>query len=324
MEKEICREAYEQSRVQICYRPPLFREPGFQPQTSYGPLLLHELPVPSLELLGLTLLPDSPSPDLEPARCLPHGRFLYKGTQAPAPRTPHCRLFISLPLLDSGFPCLGFDPFSAVALYLRVLSMTPLGRLCFLRVLVAPPVFLTGLLLVLPLGVQGLSGVRFSAARTVHQLPQKYSTHGILKPAAHLVGYLSKQNSLLWRANTDHAFLQHGFSLNNNSLLVPSSGLYFVYSQAVFSGESYSPQALPTPIYLGHEVQLFSSQYPFHMPLLSAQKSVYPGLQGPWVHSMYQGAVFLLSKGDRLSTHTDGVSHLHFSPSSVFFGAFAL
>ncbi|XP_057607992.1 lymphotoxin-alpha [Chionomys nivalis] len=202
--------------------------------------------------------------------------------------------------------------------------MTPLGHLYLLRVLSAPPVFLLGLLLALPLEAQGVSGAQFSAAKTAHQAPQKHLSHGILKPAAHLVGYPSKQNSLLWRANTDRAFLRHGFSLNNNSLLVPTSGLYFVYSQVVFSGESCSPRAIPTPIYLAHEVQLFSSQYPFHVPLLSAQKSVYPGLQRPWVRSMYQGAVFLLSKGDQLSTHTDGVSHLHFSPSSVFFGAFAL
>ncbi|CAH6790125.1 lymphotoxin-alpha [Phodopus roborovskii] len=202
--------------------------------------------------------------------------------------------------------------------------MTPLGRLYLLRVLGAPPVFLLGLLLVLPLKAQGLSGAHFSPARTAHRAPQKHWTHGILKPAAHLVGYPNKQNSLLWRENTDHAFLRHGFSLHNNSLLVPTSGLYFVYSQVVFSGERCSPKATPTPVYLAHEVQLFSSQYPFHVPLLSAQKSVYPGLQGPWVRSMYQGAVFLLSKGDQLSTHTDGISHLHFSPSSVFFGAFAL
>ncbi|XP_040588405.1 lymphotoxin-alpha [Mesocricetus auratus] len=196
--------------------------------------------------------------------------------------------------------------------------MTPLGRLYLLRVLGAPPVFLLGLLLALPLSAQGRSAAHFSSAGTARQ------AHGTLKPAAHLVGYPNKQNSLLWRENTDRAFLRHGFSLRNNSLLVPASGLYFVYSQVVFSGESCSPKAIPTPIYLAHEVQLLSSQYPFHVPLLSAQKSVYPGLQGPWVRSMYQGAVFLLSEGDQLSTHTDGVSHLHVSPSSVFFGAFAL
>ncbi|XP_015977133.1 lymphotoxin-alpha isoform X2 [Rousettus aegyptiacus] len=181
-----------------------------------------------------------------------------------------------------------------------------------------------------PLGylylVRGLPGVGLSPsiARTVHQHPQNHFVQGTSKPAAHLVGDPSIQNSLRWRANTDRAFLRHGFSLNNNSLLVPTSGLYFVYSQVVFSGEGCFPKATPTPLYLAHEVQLFSSQYPFHVSLLSAQKSVCPGPQGPWVRSVYQGAVFLLTQGDQLSTHTDGISHLLLSPSSVFFGAFAL
>uniref|UniRef100_A0A8C9QL71 Lymphotoxin-alpha n=1 Tax=Spermophilus dauricus TaxID=99837 RepID=A0A8C9QL71_SPEDA len=205
--------------------------------------------------------------------------------------------------------------------------MTPPGSLYLPRVRGTRLLFLLlGLLLALPPRAKGLPGVGLlpSAARAAQQHPQKHFAHGTLKPAAHLVGDPSMQNSLRWRANTDRAFLRHGFSLSNNSLLVPTSGLYFVYSQVVFSGEGCSSKAISTPLYLAHEVQLFSSQYPFHVPLLSAQKSVCPGPQGPWVRSVYQGAVFLLTRGDQLSTHTDGVSHLLFSPSSVFFGAFAL
>lgn len=129
---------------------------------------------------------------------------------------------------------------------------------------------------------------------------------------------------LRWRASTDGAFLHHGFSLRNNSLLVPANGLYFIYSQVVFSGQGGCPAAAPAPIHLAHEVQLFSAQYPAHVSLLSAQKSVCPGPQGPWVRSVYQGAVFLLTKGDQLSTSTDGIDHLLLGPSTVFFGAFAL
>ncbi|XP_077017408.1 lymphotoxin-alpha [Tamandua tetradactyla] len=204
--------------------------------------------------------------------------------------------------------------------------MTRPGRLCLLRVHGAPFFFLLGMLLGLPPGGQGLPGLGLpsSASRTAHQHTQKHFTQGTLKPAAHLVGDPSIQNTLRWRASTDHAFLHHGFSLSNNSLLVPTSGLYFVYSQVVFSGEGCSPKATTAPLYLAHEIQLFSSRYPFHVPLLSAQKSVCPGPQGPWVRSVYQGAVFLLTQGDQLSTHTDGISHLLLSPSSVFFGAFAL
>ncbi|XP_007949563.1 lymphotoxin-alpha [Orycteropus afer afer] len=205
--------------------------------------------------------------------------------------------------------------------------MTRPGHVYLLRVHSTPLLFLfLGLLIALPSGTQGLPrvGLSPSAARTAQQHPQKHVNSGTLKPAAHLVGDPSTQTLLRWRANTDHAFLRHGFSLSNNSLLVPTSGLYFVYSQVVFSGEGCSPKATPTPLYLAHEVQLFSSQYPSHVPLLSAQKSVCPGPQGPWVRSVYQGAVFLLTQGDQLSTHTAGISHLLLSPSSVFFGAFAL
>ncbi|KAB0364516.1 hypothetical protein FD754_008672 [Muntiacus muntjak] len=201
--------------------------------------------------------------------------------------------------------------------------MTPPGRLYLLRVCSTPPLLLLlGLLLALPPEAQGLRGIGLTPSAA--QQPPKPFTRGTLKPAAHLVGDPSTQDSLRWRANTDRAFLRHGFSLSNNSLLVPTSGLYFVYSQVVFSGKGCFPTAAPTPLYLAHEVQLFSPQYPFHVPLLSAQKSVCPGPQGPWVRSVYQGAVFLLTRGDQLSTHTDGISHLLLSPSSVFFGAFAL
>nr|XP_021511513.1 lymphotoxin-alpha [Meriones unguiculatus] len=189
------------------------------------------------------------------------------------------------------------------------------GRLPLSRVLGAPAALLLGLLLALPLATQGLSSAG-TARRPPHKQP------ALLKPAAHLVGYPGQQSSLLWRATTDRAFLRHGFSLSNNSLLVPAGGLYFVYSQVLFRGAGRPPGA--APVYLAHEVRLLSAQYPSHVPLLSAQKSVPPGLRGPWVRSLYQGAVFLLSRGDRLSTRTDGAARLHFSPSSVFFGAFAL
>ncbi|XP_063563170.1 lymphotoxin-alpha [Gorilla gorilla gorilla] len=205
--------------------------------------------------------------------------------------------------------------------------MTPPERLFLPRVRgTTLHLLLLGLLLVLQPGAQGLPGVGLtpSAAQTAHQHPKMHLAHSTLKPAAHLIGDPSKQNSLLWRANTDRAFLQDGFSLSNNSLLVPTSGIYFVYSQVVFSGKAYSPKATSSPLYLAHEVQLFSSQYPFHVPLLSSQKMVYPGLQEPWLHSMYHGAAFQLTQGDQLSTHTDGIPHLVLSPSTVFFGAFAL
>ncbi|XP_044529782.1 lymphotoxin-alpha [Gracilinanus agilis] len=202
--------------------------------------------------------------------------------------------------------------------------MTPSGVLCLLGALSLQVLWLK------PPGAQGAPNPDNSHSsslvlpQTAQPLSQKRLKRDTHKPAAHLVGDPRAQDSIHWRASTDHAFLQHGFSLSNNSLVVPTSGLYFVYSQVVFTGTSYLPKVPPTPLYLSHEVLLFSSKYQVHVPLLSAQKSVCPGPQGPWMKSIYQGAVFLLTQGDRLSTHTDGISHLLQSPSSVFFGAFAL
>ncbi|XP_008155583.1 lymphotoxin-alpha [Eptesicus fuscus] len=199
--------------------------------------------------------------------------------------------------------------------------MPPPGHLCLRRGCGAP-LLLLGLLLALPPAAQGLPDVGLSAAQTAHQHPQKHFAQGTLKPAAHLVGDPGARDALRWRASSDRAFLRHGFSLRNNSLLVPASGLYFIYSQVVFAGPGCCPAA--APLHLAHEVQLSSAQYPAHVPLLSAQKSVRPGPQGPWVRSVYQGAVFLLTQGDQLSTSTDGIDHLLLGPSTVFFGAFAL
>ncbi|XP_036624820.1 lymphotoxin-alpha [Trichosurus vulpecula] len=212
---------------------------------------------------------------------------------------------------------------SPLSLSPQVLPMTSSGVLCLLGALCLQVLCLQ------PPGAQGAPNPDNSHSsspappQTAQHLRQKNLKRDTLKPAAHLVGDPSIRDSIHWRASTDHAFLQHGFSLSNNSLLVPTSGLYFVYSQVVFSGVSCS-EITPSLLYLSHEVFLFSSKDQGHVPLLSAQKSVCPGTQGPWRRSVYQGAVFLLTQGDQLSTHTDGVSHLLQSPSNVFFGAFAL
>ncbi|XP_003789046.1 lymphotoxin-alpha [Otolemur garnettii] len=205
--------------------------------------------------------------------------------------------------------------------------MTPPGHLYLPRVHGTPlRLLLLGLLLALLPGTQGLPGVGLtpSAAQTAHQQLQKHFTPSTLKPAAHLIGDPSKQDSLHWKANIDYAFLQNGFSLSNNSLLVPASGVYFIYSQVVFYGQACPPEATLSSLYLAHEIRLFSSRYSFQIPLVTSQKTMCPGAQGPWLHSMYHGAAFLLTQGDQLSTHTVGISHLFLTPSSVFFGAFAV
>uniref|UniRef100_A0A8C8RNQ1 Lymphotoxin-alpha n=1 Tax=Pelusios castaneus TaxID=367368 RepID=A0A8C8RNQ1_9SAUR len=126
---------------------------------------------------------------------------------------------------------------------------------------------------------------------------------------------------LHWRSDVDASFIQGGFRLANDSLVVPASGTYIVYFQVAFLGASCP--AGDEPLFLSHRVLLFSDAYPEDIPLLSAHKAACPGA-APWYHFLRQGAAFALQKGDRLSTQTEGKMHLLAGPGALSFGAFAL
>nr|XP_033771619.1 lymphotoxin-alpha-like [Geotrypetes seraphini] len=147
------------------------------------------------------------------------------------------------------------------------------------------------------------------------------------KAAAHLEGELDTSGLLQWLDSTPHTFTQQGLRLDNNSLVIPATGLYFVYSQVLFMGSG----CLENPIYLSHMVINFSTLYPKHVTLMSAQKSVCTDVshghhkrrsRNLWSKSIYQGALFALDKGDFLSTSTDGMNYLVLTSGTAFFGAF--
>ncbi|XP_074927598.1 lymphotoxin-alpha [Chelonoidis abingdonii] len=141
-------------------------------------------------------------------------------------------------------------------------------------------------------------------------------------PAAHLVGHPGPSGMRLrWRSDVDASFTRGGFRLANDSLVVPASGMYFVYFQASFLGAACP--AGDEPLVLVHRVLLFSDTYPRDVPILSAHKTACPG-GGPWYRSLHQGAAFALQKGDRLSTQTEGEAHLLAGQGTLSFGAFAL
>ncbi|EMP41992.1 Lymphotoxin-alpha [Chelonia mydas] len=126
---------------------------------------------------------------------------------------------------------------------------------------------------------------------------------------------------LRWRSDVDASFTQGGFRLANDSLVVPASGMYFIYFQASFLGAACP--AGDEPLILAHRVLLFSDTYPQDVPILSAHKTACPG-RAPWYRSLRQGAAFALQKGDRLSTQTEGEAHLLGGQGTLSFGAFAL
>ncbi|XP_061146117.1 tumor necrosis factor b (TNF superfamily, member 2) [Syngnathus typhle] len=167
------------------------------------------------------------------------------------------------------------------------------------------------------------------------------------KAAIHLEGIHEEGDSvkekLQWRNGQGQAFAQGGLTLHNNRIVVPHTGLYFVYSQASFrvscsdSGEdgleheTASPGKRLAP--LSHRVWRYSDSVGSKASLMSAVRSAcQQSTSGEddqrhkhgWYNALYLGAVFQLNKDDRLWTETNQLSELETDGGKTFFGVFAL
>ncbi|XP_061478102.1 tumor necrosis factor [Rhineura floridana] len=149
------------------------------------------------------------------------------------------------------------------------------------------------------------------------------------KPAAHAIAVRTPNKQLVWTTDVAPAIQENGMQLdkNDNSLVVPSTGLYFVYSQVMFHGDT-CPES---PLLLSHTVSWSSSQFNSNVDLLKAIKSVCEGgsdTQGHksmWFESIYQGAVFRLNKGDHVWSKTESSQYLDFTHhGQIYFGIVAM
>ncbi|XP_070691231.1 tumor necrosis factor b (TNF superfamily, member 2) [Pempheris klunzingeri] len=159
------------------------------------------------------------------------------------------------------------------------------------------------------------------------------------KAAIHLEGSYEEGESLSdqieWRNGQGQAFAQGGFRLENNQIVIPQTGLYFVYSQASFrvscndgDEEGAGKRLMP----LSHRIWRDSDSVGSKVSLMSAVRSAcqntaqedsYRVGQG-WYNAIYLGAVFQLNKGDKLWTETNQPSELETDEGKTFFGVFAL
>ncbi|KAJ7991817.1 hypothetical protein DPEC_G00287800 [Dallia pectoralis] len=164
---------------------------------------------------------------------------------------------------------------------------------------------------------------------------------GTEKAAIHLEGEYNPdgeyRTSVEWSDDVNPAFKQGGLQLENNEVVIPKSGLYFVYSQVSFrfsclaDGKSESEL-----VHISHMVKrwarstspISSSDY---KPLLHSVRTVCKlssaGKSGEkWYSAMYMGAVFSLDEGDRLKTVTENrlLPELDNSTGKNVFGVFAL
>uniref|UniRef100_A0A8C3HT71 Tumor necrosis factor n=1 Tax=Chrysemys picta bellii TaxID=8478 RepID=A0A8C3HT71_CHRPI len=157
-------------------------------------------------------------------------------------------------------------------------------------------------------------------------MTMKLQAQSLKKPAAHVVAS-SDSKELIWTDKVAHTMMQNGMALVNNKLVVPSDGLYFIYSQVVFKGDKCPEESIP----LRHTILRYSVEYPENVPLLMAIKSFCEGSkaakneEGVWFESIYQGAVFQLMKGDEISSEIDSAQYLDLdSNGQVYFGVIAL
>nr|XP_028576894.1 tumor necrosis factor-like [Podarcis muralis] len=162
-------------------------------------------------------------------------------------------------------------------------------------------------------------------------LPQTMKVQALMsrKPAAHALASRAHGQQLFWTTDVAPSILENGMQLNknDNSLVVPSTGLYFVYSQVMF----HSDTCPESPLLLSHTISWFSSQFNKNVELLKSIKSACEGgrtAQGQkslWFESIYQGAVFRLNKGDRLWSKTESPQYLDFAQQGqIYFGIVAM
>lgn len=169
----------------------------------------------------------------------------------------------------------------------------------------------------------------------------------VFKPLTPLLLLLSPGNynddneKLEWRSGQGQAFAQGGFRLENNQILIPQTGLYFVYSQASFrvfcsdaeeeGGEEEAGRRFRP---LSHRIWRYSDSLGGKASLMSAVRSAcqttaqeedsYSATGRGWYNAIYLGAVFQLNKGDKLWTGTNQMSELDTDEGKTFFGVFAL
>lgn len=147
-------------------------------------------------------------------------------------------------------------------------------------------------------------------------------------------GQHHEKMSLHWVSGVDQSFTKGGLKLENNNILIPRDGLYFVYSQAsyIIICKSSEEDDDSSNIYLSYSILWSSLTAPSKNKryLLNGIKSVCQTkteeqMNEQYVYdSIYLGAVFQLYKGDKLSTEANHLTNIDDHSSKTFFGVFEL
>ncbi|CAB1350523.1 unnamed protein product [Coregonus sp. 'balchen'] len=190
---------------------------------------------------------------------------------------------------------------------------------------------LSGALLAMALCVSAALFVTWHAKKQDHveESDGEYNANGEYK------------SSVEWTDEVGQGFSQGGLKLNNNEIVIPQTGLYFIYSQASFHVRCQADPKHPNGqemVHLSNTVKRWSPSYGSednkeYLPLLNSVRTVCKRSpnseatsEGKWYNAVYVGAVFSLERGDRLQANTENwlLPHLESGDGKNFFGVFAL
>ncbi|CAB1320399.1 unnamed protein product [Coregonus sp. 'balchen'] len=149
------------------------------------------------------------------------------------------------------------------------------------------------------------------------------------------------KNTVEWTDKVGQGFSQGGLELDNNEIVIPQDGLYFVYNQASFHVSCKADPKHPNDqemVHLSNTVKRWSLSYGSednkkYQTLLNSVRTVCKkssnseaASEGKWYNAVYVGAVFRLERGDRLQTVIEKrlLPHLGSGDGKNFFGVFAL
>ena len=144
----------------------------------------------------------------------------------------------------------------------------------------------------------------------------------------------SLTDSVQWKKDVDQYHSVGDLQLEDNQVVVPLTGLYFVYSQASFRLDCQAEKLQRQPeMVLTYMVERWSDSYDdfatiLHSGRTACQQAPRGGkvAKGKWFSAVYVGAVFKMNKGDRLRTVVDEkfLPSVDSGDGKTFFGVFAL
>ncbi|XP_044162390.1 tumor necrosis factor-like [Bufo gargarizans] len=152
----------------------------------------------------------------------------------------------------------------------------------------------------------------------LESVPQTQAMKG-KRAAAHLIGKKVHKH-IEWQPKSINAFKDGNIKLEKNSLKIEEEGLYFVYTQVVFTGEKCQKNQE-----LSHSVRKKSYSDDESMVILKSSKSVCEvESNSSWTQPIYQGGIFKLEEGDIISTETSNSEFLDTYHGQVYFGILAV